>query len=189
MAHRSNIYDLDLEKNAANHAPLTPLSFLPWTAEVYPERLAVVHGSRRLTWSEVYARSRQLASALVKRGVGPGDTVSAMLSNTPEMYEAHFGVPMTGAVLNALNTRLDADAIAFMLEHAETKVLLTDREFSATIAAALKKIPQRPQLLVIDVLDPEYAGPGDALGELDYEQLLAGGDPDYAWQPPSDEWN
>src|SRR6185503_14512832 len=115
MAQRPNIYDRDLDKNTANHAPLTPLSFLAWTAEVYPERLAVVHGSRRLTWSEVYARSRRLASAFAARGVG--DTVAVMLSNTPEMYEAHYGVPMTGAVLNALNTRLDADAIAFMLNH------------------------------------------------------------------------
>jgi fatty-acyl-CoA synthase len=187
MAHRPNIYDLDLDKNAANHAPLTPLTFLEWTADVYPDRLAVVHGARRFSWRQVRERSRRLASALAQRGIVPGDTVSAMLSNTPEMYEAHFGVPMTGAVLNALNTRLDADAIAFMLGHAETKVLLTDREFSPTIAAALAQLPQRP--LVIDVLDPEYEGAGTALGELDYEALLQGGDPGYAWQPPSDEWN
>jgi len=187
MAHRPNIYELDLDKNAANHAPLTPLTFLAWTADVYPDRLAVVHGARRFTWRMVAARSRRLASALARRGLGAGDTVSVMLANTPEMYEAHFGVPMTGAVLNALNTRLDADAIAFMLGHAETKLLLTDREFSPTVAAALAKLEHKP--VVIDVLDPEYAGPGGALGELDYEQLLASGDPDYAWQPPSDEWN
>ena len=187
MAHRPNIYDLDLDKNAANHAPLTPLTFLEWTADVYPDRLAVVHGTRRFSWRQVRERARRLASALTKRGIGPGDTVSVMLSNTPEMYEVHFGVPMTGAVLNALNTRLDADAIAFMLGHAETKLLITDREFSSTIAAALQKLPQRP--IVIDVLDPEYAGPGEALGELDYEALLQSGDPSYRWQPPSDEWN
>jgi fatty-acyl-CoA synthase len=187
MAQRPNIYDLDLDKNTANHAPLTPLTFLAWTAEVYPQRLAVVHGSRRLTWSEVYARSRRLASALAARGVGVGDTIAVMLSNTPEMYEAHFGVPMTGAVLNALNTRLDADAITFMLAHGEAKVLLTDREFSPTIAAALAKVASKP--LIVDVLDPEHKGPGDALGTLDYEQLLASGDPSYPWQPPSDEWN
>src|SRR5215510_314726 len=187
MAHRPNIYDLDLDKNAANHAPLTPLTFLAWTAEVYPQRLAVAHGSRRLTWSEVYARSRRLASALAARGVGVGDTVAVMLSNTPEMYEAHFGVPMTGAVLNALNTRLDADAIAFMLTHGEAKVLLTDREFSPTIAAALAKVASKP--LIVDVLDPEHTGPGDALGTLDYNQFLASGDPSHPWQPPSDEWN
>jgi len=187
MAQRPNIYDLDLDKNTANHAPLTPLTFLAWTAEVYPQRLAVVHGTRRLTWSEVYARSRRLASALAARGVGVGDTIAVMLSNTPEMYEAHFGVPMTGAVLNALNTRLDADAITFMLAHGEAKVLLTDREFSPTIAAALAKVASKP--LIVDVLDPEHKGPGDALGTLDYEQLLASGDPSYPWQPPSDEWN
>jgi fatty-acyl-CoA synthase len=161
---RPNIYDLDLDKNDANHAPLTPLTFLAWTAEVYPERLAVVHGTRRLTWSDVYARARRLASALAARGLGVGDTVAVMLSNTPEMYEAHFGIPMTGAVINALNTRLDADAIAFMLGHGEAKVLLTDREFSPTIAAALAKVATKP--LVIDVLDPEYDGPGDALGTV-----------------------
>jgi fatty-acyl-CoA synthase len=187
MAHRPNIYDLDLDKNAANHSPLTPLTFLAWTADVYPDRLAVVHGARRFSWRQVRERACRLASALVQRGIGPGDTVSVMLSNTPEMYEAHFGVPMTGAVLNALNTRLDADAIAFMLGHAETKLLITDREFSPTIAAALAQIPDRP--IVIDVLDPEYTGPGTTLGELDYEALLRRGDPDYSWTPPSDEWN
>src|SRR5262245_41052982 len=187
MAHRPNIYDLDLEKNAANHAPLTPLSFLAWTAEVYPQRLAVVHGARRLTWGEVYARSRRPACALAARGVGPGEAVAALRSTTPERSEAHFGVPMTGAVLNALNPRLDAEAIAFMLAHGEAKVLLTDREFSPTIAAALAKVASKP--LIVDVLDPEHKGPGDALGSLDYTQLLASGDPSYPWQPPSDEWN
>jgi fatty-acyl-CoA synthase len=187
MGAESNIYDRDLDKNAANHAPLTPLTFIAWTAEVYPERLAVVHGSRRFNWREVYARARRLGSALARRGIGPGNTVSAMLSNTPEMYEAHFGVPMCGATLHALNTRLDADAIAFMLRHAETQVLLTDREFAPTIAAALAQLEHKP--LVIDVLDPEYGGPGERVGSLEYEALLASGDPQYAWQPPGDEWD
>jgi fatty-acyl-CoA synthase len=187
MAVQPSIYDRDLDKNAANYASLTPLTFIAWAAEVYPERMAVVHGARRFRWREVYARARRLASALAKRGIGRGNTVSAMLSNTPEMYEAHFGVPMCGAVLHALNTRLDADAIAFMLEHAETNVLLTDREFAPTIAAALARVERKP--LVIDVCDPEYDGPGDRLGSIDYEAFLQGGDPEYAWQPPGDEWD
>src|SRR5262249_34744074 len=134
-----------------------------------------------------YARCRRLASALAQQGIGAGDTVSAMLSNTPEMVECHFGVPMAGAVLHTINTRLDADAIAFMLQHGEAKVLLTDREFSPTIAKVLAALPQRP--LVIDVDDPEYTGPGERLGAMDYEALLAAGDPEYQWQPPSDEWD
>src|SRR5688572_5768941 len=186
MAHRPNIYDRDLDKNAANHAPLTPLTFLAWTAEVYPQRLAVVHGGRRLTWSEVYARARRLASALATRGVSVGDTVAVLLSNTPEMYEAHFGVPMTGAVLNTLNTRLDVRTIAFMLEYGGAKVLIVDREFSTLAAAALDMIERRP--LVIDVDDPLYEGAGERVG-TEYETLLSVGDPEYAWQPPSDEWN
>jgi fatty-acyl-CoA synthase len=183
----NNIYEQGLDKNAANHAPLTPLTFIAWTAEVYPDRLAVVHGGRRFSWRETYQRTRRLGSALARRGIGVGDTVAAMLSNTPEMYEAHFGVAMCGAVLNTLNTRLDADTIAFMLRHAEAKVLLTDREFSPTISAALAQLERKP--LVIDVVDPEYTGAGERLGSVDYEALLAEGDPAYAWQPPSDEWN
>jgi fatty-acyl-CoA synthase len=187
MAAQPSIYDRDLDKNAANYAPLTPLTFIAWSAEVYPERMAVVHGGRMLRWREVYTRARRLASALAQRGIGRGHTVSAMLSNTPEMYEAHFGVPMCGAVLHALNTRLDADAIAFMLKHAETHVLLTDREFAPTIKAALAQLEHKP--LVIDVLDSEYHGPGDRVGSLEYEAFLASGDPEYAWQPPGDEWD
>src|SRR5262252_4442640 len=149
----SNPYELDLEKNPANYAPLSPLGFIERAAYVYPGRTAVIHGGRRYTWSETYARCRRLASALARRGIGVGDTVAAMLANTPEMYECHFGVPMTGAVLNTLNTRLDADALAFMLEHGEAKVLLTDREFSGTMAKALARVRSRP--LVIEVDDPE----------------------------------
>jgi fatty-acyl-CoA synthase len=180
-------YDVALGKNAANFAPLTPLTFLAWSADVCPNRLAVVHGERRFTWRETYSRCRRLASALASRGIGTGDTVAAMLTNTPEMYECHFGVPMAGAVLNSLNVRLDADAIAFMLNHGAAKVLVTDREFSGTIAAALEQVENPP--LVIDVSDPEYDGEGRAIGHLDYEALLATGDPDYAWSPPADEWD
>jgi fatty-acyl-CoA synthase len=182
-----NIYEQDLDKNAANYAPLTPLSLLTWAADVYPKRLAVVHGKRRLTWSETRTRCHRLASALRKRGIGAGDTVSAMLSNTPEMLEAHFGVPMTGGVLHAINTRLDPEVIAFMLGHAETKVLLVDREFASTIQAALAKVERKP--LIIDVLDPEYDGPGERLAQIDYEALLDEGDPSETFLPPSDEWN
>jgi len=183
---RLNPYEQDLDKNPANFAPLTPLTFLEWSASVYPDRTSVIHGGRRFAWKDTYARCRRLADALSKRGIGVGDTVAAMLSNTPELYECHFGVPMTGAALNALNTRLDADTIAFMLSHGAAKVLITDREFSDTIAAALQKVERPP--LVIDVDDPEYSGAGRRLGQLDYEAFLAGGDPGYAWQPPADEW-
>jgi fatty-acyl-CoA synthase len=185
-AGRPNPYELDLDRNPANYAPLTPLTFIDWSASVYPVRLAVIHGSRRYTWAETYARARRLASALAQRGIGVGDTVAVMLSNTPEMYECHFGVPMAGAVLNALNTRLDAAAIAFMLGHGGAKVLITDREFSGTIAKALDRVEERPH--VIDVDDPEYDGPGERIGETDYEAFLDAGDPAFAWQRPADEW-
>jgi fatty-acyl-CoA synthase len=187
MGGKLNPFEKDLDKNPANHAPLTPLSFLERAAYVYPERVSVIHGARRFKWKETYARCRRLASALAKRGLGGGDTVAAMLSNTPEMYECHFGVPMTGGVLNALNPRLDAGAIAFMLGHGEAKLLITDREFSGTIRKALE-LSERT-LTVIDVDDPEYSGPGDRLGETTYEELLEEGDPDYAWGWPSDEWD
>jgi fatty-acyl-CoA synthase len=154
---------------------------------VCPDRIAVIHGERRFTWADTYARVRRLASALAGRGVTTGDTVAALLANTPEMYEAHFGVPMTGAVLNALNTRLDASAIAFMLQHADAKVLLVDREFSDLAARALNLVERRP--LVIDVDDPVYDGPGERRGAVEYEALLSSGDPEYEWQSPSDEWN
>ncbi len=181
-----NPYAHDLDRNPANYAALTPISFIARTAQVWPQRLAVVHGARRYTWSETYARSRRLASALVGCGVGRGDTVAVMLANTPEMIEAHFGVPMAGAVLNTLNTRLDADALAFMLDHGEAKVLITDTEYAPVIAAAVARARRKPR--VIDVADSE--GPGGArLGEIDYEALLAGGDPAFAWQPPADEWD
>jgi fatty-acyl-CoA synthase len=183
---RSSPYDVGLEKNAANHAPLTPLVFLEWAADVYPDRLAIVHGRRRQTWRETAGRCRRLASALAARGIGTGDTVAVMAANTPEMLEAHFGVPMTGAVLNALNTRLDAEAIAFMLEHGEARVLLADREFSPTVKAALEKLGRK--LPVVDIDDPEYQGPGERLGELDYEAFLAGASPDFARAEPRDEW-
>jgi fatty-acyl-CoA synthase len=182
----TNPYEQDLDRNPANYAPLTPLGFIERAAYVHPKRAAVIHGARRFTWSETYARCRRLASALARRGIGMGDTVAAMLANTPEMYECHFGVPMAGAVLNTLNTRLDAEAIAFMLGHGGAKVVITDREFAPTVEQALARAKMKP--FVIDVDDPEYDGPGKRLGETDYEAFIAGGDPQFAWQWPADEW-
>jgi fatty-acyl-CoA synthase len=183
MAPKPDPYAQDLDQTRANHVPLTPLSFIERSARVYPGRPSVVHGGARYTWSETYARSRRLASALARCGIGKGDTVAAMLPNIPAMYEAHFGVPMCGAVLNTLNTRLDAEALTFMLRHGEAKVLITDREFSSTI----ERVDYKGQ--IIDVDDPEYAGPGKRLGETDYESFLQTGDPEYAWTWPEDEWD
>jgi len=160
-----NPYAHDLDRNEANYATLTPVSFLARTAYIWPHRVAVIHGARRYTWQDTYDRSRRLASALVAHGVGQGDTVTAMLANTPEMIEAHFGVPMTGGVLNTLNTRLDAEALAFMLDHAEAKVLLTDTEFAPVIKAEIAKAARKP--LVIDIDDSEGPG-GQRLGALEY---------------------
>jgi fatty-acyl-CoA synthase len=180
-------YEVGLDQTIANHAPLTPLVFLDWSADVYPDRPAVVHGARRYTWSQTRERCRRLASALEQRGVRPGDTVAVMANNTPELYEAHFGVPMSGAVLNALNTRLDAASLTFMLEHGEASVLLVDREFSPVVRRALQAMSStRP--LVVDIDDSEYDGTEPRIGTLDYEGLLAEGDPDYQRSQPTDEW-
>ena len=180
-----SIFEQGLDRSAVNHVPLTPLSFIERTASVYPDYPAVVHGALRRTWAETYRRCRQLASALAGRGIGAGDTVAVMLPNTPAMLEAHFAVPMAGAVLNTLNVRLDAETIAFMLRHGEAKVLIADREFHQVVRDALATLEQPP--LVIDVNDPEY-GEGEPNSALDYEAVLAEGDPDYAWQWPADEW-
>ena len=181
-----SIYEQGLERAPVNHIALSPLSFIERTAAVYPDYPAVVHGSIRRTWAETYARCRRLASALAGRGIGKGDTVAVMLPNIPAMLEAHFGVPMIGAVLNTLNVRLDAEAIAFMLQHGEAKVLITDREFFDVIHAAVGMLDHPP--LVIDVDDPEY-GEGQAASDLDYEAFLAEGDPQFAWQWPDNEWD
>ena len=174
-----------LRPNPANFAPLTPLSFLPRSAEIHPDRTAVIHGERRYTYRQLYAHARQLASALAKQGVRPGDTVSVMLPNVPAMVEAHYGVPMLGAVLNTINTRLEPATIAYILEHGEAKVLITDREYAAQVGPALAKLKKHP--FVVDVDDPLYTGPGERLGKIEYEQFIAGGDPDFAWSPPADE--
>ncbi len=181
------IYDVDLDRNPANFQPLTPLSFLERAAAVFPQRTAIVHGSGTWTYAEFHARARRLASALARRGIGRGDTVSVMLPNTPAMLDAHYGVAMTGAVLNAFNTRLDAAILAFTLDHAETKVLITDREYSKVIKEALGLAKAKP--LVIDYDDPEYSGSGERLGATEYEDFLKEGDADFAWQMPGDEWD
>ena len=183
----SNAYDQGMERNRANHTALSPLSFLARTASVYPNRISIIHGNARFTWAQTYARCRRLGSALARRGVGVGDTVAVMLPNTPPMFEAHFGVPMTGAVLNTLNTRLDAEAIAFMLDHGGAKVLITDREFSPIVERALALMShKRP--VVIDVADPLHRD-GKLLGELEYDAFLQGGDEAYEWALPDDEWD
>jgi fatty-acyl-CoA synthase len=179
-------YDRDLDPNPGNYVPLSPLSFIARSAAVFPDRLAVVHGRRRYSWAETYRRCRQLASALRQRGIGKNDTVAIMATNTPEAFEAHFGVPMAGAVLNALNIRLDPAMIAFILRHGEAKLLITDREFAPVIEKALAEMPKKPA--VIDIDDP-LAPPGKLLGEMDYERFIAGGDPDFACENPADEWD
>ena len=183
----SHSYNTHLDKNSANFTPLTPLSFLDKAAYVYPNRIAVVHGAQRTTWKDEYLRCRKLASALKKRGIGEGDTVAAMLPNIPPMVDMHFGPAMIGAVLNALNTRLDPEAIAFMLEHGEAKVLFCDLEYSAVVEKALALLKKKP--LVIDVVDPMYAGQGKRLGEQDYDSFLDEGDAGFRFAYPSDEWN
>ena len=186
----ANIFEQGLERNSANFTPITPLLFLERSAEIYPNRLAVIHGQLRQTWQQTYDRCRRLASALSKHGIGLGDTVAVMLPNTPPMVEAHFGIPMVGAVLNSLNTRLDPETIAFMLNHGEAKVVIVDPEFSGTMKKALEiaKKESGREFLVIDVEEKEFDIPGEKLGKLTYEQLLAEGNPQYEWQVPVDEW-
>ena len=183
----TNIFDKDLERNPANYQVLTPLTFLERAADTFPDRIAIIHGRARTTYREFRQRTRQLASALKARGIGKGDTVAVMLANTPAMLECHYGAPMTGAVLNTLNTRLDAAVLAFTLDHADAKVLIVDREYSAVIKAALALASVKPLLIAYD--DPVYDGPGEMLGEIEYEAFLASGDPDYAYAPPPDEWD
>ncbi|HEV2506394.1 MAG TPA: acyl-CoA synthetase [Mesorhizobium sp.] len=188
----TNPYALDLDKNPANHQPLTPLSFLERTAKTYPDHLAIIHGRQRITYRDFWRRSLQLASALARQGIGKGDTVTVMLSNTPPMLEAHFGVPMVKAVLHSLNTRLDAAVIAFQLDHAETKVLIVDREFSGVMKEALALAKVKP--LVIDYDDPDYAADapypkGERIGSRDYDEFVASGAPDFVWAMPDDEWD
>ncbi|MES2939814.1 MAG: acyl-CoA synthetase [Pseudomonadota bacterium] len=183
------LFDQDLPRNEANFAPLSPLSFLERAAEVYPRRVAIAHGALRQTWADTYARCRRLASALQRGGVGKGEVVAVMLPNTPPMVEAHFGIPMAGAVLNTLNTRLDPEAISFMLDHGEARAVIVDVEFALVMekAIALRK-EQRP-LLVIDAEDALFTGEARRIGSTTYEDFLAQGDADFAWDLPGDEWD
>ncbi len=184
-----SIFDQDLPQTPANHAPMSPLSFIERTAEVYPTRLAIVHGELRQDWATTYRRSRQLASALSKAGIGKNDTVAVMLPNTPPMVEAHFGIPMAGAVLNALNTRLDPETIAFMLDHGEAKAVIVDPEFSSTLKKALALRQSSKPMLVLDVEDALYTGPSEKIGASTYEAFVASGDAAFAWSLPADEWD
>ena len=180
-------YDTDLDRNPANFQPLTPLSFLARAAAVYPDQTAIIHGPREWTYREFYARTRRLGSAFARRGIKRGDTVAAVLANTPAMLEAHYGVAMAGGVLNTINTRLDAAIIAFTFGHGDAKVLIVDREYSKVVKDALAACKNKP--LVIDYDDPEFTGAGERLGEIEYEDLLRSGDPDFAWVMPDDEWD
>src|SRR5271163_3402719 len=183
----ANPYDNGLDRNAANFQPLTPLSFLARAADVHPEETAIIHGARSLTYREFFARAKRLASALATRGIKRGDTVAVMLANTPAMLDAHYGVAMAGAVLNSINTRLDAGITAFQFDHGEAKILIVDREYSKVVKDALALCEAKP--LVIDYDDPEFTGPGERLGALEYEDFLREGDPDFAWLMPADEWD
>jgi fatty-acyl-CoA synthase len=180
-------YDIDLDRNAANFQPLTPLSFLERAASVFPDHTAIIHGTLRRSYREFYARARRLASALAGHGIGRGDTVAVVLANTPAMLECHYGVPMTGAVLNTINTRLDAATVAFQLDHGEARVLIVDREFSKVAKDALALAKAKP--LVIDCDDPEFAGTGERIGQIEYEEFVSSGDPSFAWSMPPDEWD
>ncbi|MBX3439953.1 MAG: AMP-binding protein, partial [Planctomycetaceae bacterium] len=178
-------YDRGLDKCQANYAPLTPSSFLQRASRVYAARTAVIHGDQRVTYQQLYARCRQLASALTRRGIGKGDTVSVIAPNTPAMIELHFGVPMTQGVLNTINTRLDPAAVAFMLDFAEAKVLFVDRAFADLAQRALSQMTSRPLVIGIDdVLETE----GEVIGECEYEEFLSQGDPEFVWSNPDDEW-
>lgn len=189
----SSIFDQDLPRTAANFSAISPLSFIERSARVYPDMPAVIHGAGdqaiRRTWAQTYRRCRQLASALSRSGVGKGDTVAVLLPNTPPMVEAHFGVPMAGAVLNTINTRLDAKTIAFILDHGEADTLLVDREFADVARRAIALRESGRPLKVIDVHDPFFQEPASPVGEIEYEDFLAGGDPEFAWQLPQDEWD
>ncbi|MDT3678474.1 MAG: acyl-CoA synthetase [Burkholderiaceae bacterium] len=191
MPTRPNPYRQDLDRNAANYAPLTPISLVRWAADVFPDRCAAIHGEQRYTWAQMQDRASRLASVLATRDIGSGDTVSALLPNTPPMLDAHFGVPMTGAVLNTINTRLDASTVAFQLRHSAAKVLMVDREFApvASEALAILSAAGQSRPFVVGVDDPVYRGPGERIGDIEYETWLASGDPSYDGNLPDDEWD
>ena len=182
-----SMYD-DFEKVKANHVPLSPLSFLPRAASFYPDKEAVVYGNRHYTWAQTYERCKRLASAINKLGVSKGDTVSVIATNTPEMVEAHFGIAMAGAVLNSINVRLDSDTIAYILNHSEAKILISDTGFSTSVKEALKQVENK-NLIIIDIEDSQSGIKSETIGSMDYEKLLETGDPNYDWSLPDDEWD
>jgi len=181
------MYD-DFEKVKANHVPLSPLTFLPRAANLYPNKDAVVYGNRKYTWKQCYERCIRLASSITKLGITKGDTVSVIATNTPEMVEAHYGIAMAGAVLNSINVRLDPDTIAYILDHSEAKVLISDTGFSSSVSEALKKI-QNKDLIIIDIEDDQAESNNNSIGSMNYEDLLETGDPDFNWSLPNDEWD
>ena len=183
----ANPYDIGLGKNPANYQSLTPLVFLERAASVHPAHTAIIHGKERIAYADFYARTRKLASSLATRGFGESDTVSVMLANSPAMLEVHYGVPMSGAVLHSINTRLDAGTIAFMLDHADTKVLIGDTEFGPVLKEALDQADVKP--LLVDYRDLQCGVEGERLGNLDYEEFISDGDPEFRWAMPPDEWN
>src|SRR5262249_32090279 len=185
MSRTLNHYSIGLDKNPANYVPLTPLSFIARSAAVYPDHISTVYEGRSFTWAETYARCRRFASWLAGRDIGAGDTVAAMLPNIPAMNELHFAVPMTGAVLNTLNIRLDAASIAFQLDHGGATIIVVDPEFTGVIADALTQM-KGPKPFVVDVDDPSFGG--NRIGEIEYEAALALGDPNFVGRRPDDEW-
>jgi fatty-acyl-CoA synthase len=184
---KPNPYNTGLDRNPANHQPLTPLTFLERAASVFPDHTAIVHGALRCSYADFYRRSRQLASALATNGIGRGTTVSALLANTPAMLECHYGVPMCGAVLHSINTRLDAATVAFQLDHADAKLVIADREFMPLLQEALALCLVAP--LIVQYDDPEFTGPAISVAATDYEAFITSGDPDFAWLMPEDEWD
>src|SRR5262245_38444642 len=187
MSVKQNQYEIGLGKTPANYVPLTPLSFIARSAAVFPNHIAAVYEGRSFTWAQTYARCRRFASYLARKGIGEGDTVAAMLPNVPAMNELHFAVPMAGAVLNALNIRLDAASIAFQLDHGGAKIILVDPEFAGVISDAMKQM-SGPRPAVIDVDDASFAG-GKRIGGIEYEAALAQGDPNFVGRRPADEWD
>ena len=183
----NSIYDLNLDKNSANYVPLTPLSFLKRAASVYPEHTAIIHGQQKITYQKFYSLACQFASALTNHGIKKGDTVSVILSNTPPMLIAHYGVPMSGAILHSINTRLDPKTIAFQIEHAESKIVIVDKEFASPLKEALEIANTSP--LVIDYIDPEFEIEGSQIGTIEFENFIAEGDPNFEWQWPENEWD
>ncbi len=188
------MYNQGLDQNQANFTPISPLSFIERAAQVYPHHTAIVYGALRRDWSDTYQRCRRLASALIQYGIKPGDTVAAMLPNTPAMVEAHFGVPMSGAILNTINTRLEPDTIAFILQHGEARMILLDHEYAKVMRQALDIAKEKygfstDNLIIVDVADDNFTGDKTGLGQIDYESLLNLGDPQFNWSLPNNEWD